>query len=79
MTIVNVSIAAIALVLVGCTTSPPSRSATLNVQNITDAILTELYCAAIAIPGDDQDFGNRSTSLKKFKSLSRNFILSIIG
>jgi hypothetical protein len=41
----------VALLLFGCTTSPPYPSKTLNVAEINNAILTELYCAAIRLQG----------------------------
>jgi hypothetical protein len=40
--------------LSGCTTLLPEPNATVNVDAITFAILTELYCAAKSLPGDGQ-------------------------
>jgi len=39
-----------ALFLVGCTTSPPTPSTTVNAQQIIYTIVTELYCATKEIP-----------------------------
>jgi hypothetical protein len=41
-----------ALVVAGCTTSPPYPSKTVNAVEINNAILTELYCAAIDLQGN---------------------------
>jgi hypothetical protein len=45
-------VAGAALALLGCTTSPPYPSKTLDVVEINNAILTELYCAAIRLQGN---------------------------
>jgi hypothetical protein len=37
-----------ALSLVGCTTSPPTSSTTVNAQQVIYSVLTELYCAVTA-------------------------------
>jgi hypothetical protein len=39
--------------LFGCSTHLPEPNATVNVEAITYAILTELYCASIQLPGND--------------------------
>ena len=44
-----------ALFLVGCTTSPPTPSATVNAQQIIYTIVTELYCSTKAIPSAEAE------------------------
>jgi hypothetical protein len=44
-----------ALFLVGCTTSPPTPSSTVNAQQIIYTIVTELYCATKEIPSAEAE------------------------
>jgi hypothetical protein len=53
----GIALAAIAGIfsLVGCTTHLPEPNATINVEAITFAILTELYCATSDLKGPDKN------------------------
>jgi len=44
------AIGALALYLIGCTTSPPTPSSTVDAQQIIYTVVTELYCATKEIP-----------------------------